>query len=146
MAKNVMAKKQNIETIYAQRIAAYVDSPDLRQRIKTENTISCVINGNYGNYRVTITFGKNRVKGMACTSPSDYRPCKHAHALLLTYEKSPASFLEIEELLKELEKRSQKDLLKLVRQMIAGAPACLKVLGVKGFDNPSEEEYDEEPW
>ena len=61
------------------RVAEYVDSPRLRQRLKVGQQISCLIDGNYGIYR-TRTSLKRKTKSSACSCPSDDYPCKHVEA------------------------------------------------------------------
>lgn len=136
-----MAKKAGKPT-FTDRIAEYVDSPMMRRRVKVGRTACCTIRGRYGVYktRITLTPGR-RCKEASCTCPSDYWPCKHAAALAETFLKKPESFLDADKLVDSLGKKGQKELLRLVRGMIAAAPASMQALGVKGFE---EEENDED--
>lgn len=124
-----------------------MDSPRLRQRVKVANTLSCAVDGNYGIYRTRVVLtpsgkGKNAV----CTCPSEYWPCKHAHALVLTYQKCPDSFVDVDRLLTGLKQKGRDKLLRLIRDMVAASPACLKALGIKGFELEDEEEPYGESW
>lgn len=141
-----MTKIRQKKDVYAERIAAYVDSPRLKQRVKAGNSLFCVVNGDYGKYNVRLTVGRTKIKNAQCTCPSEYWPCKHVHALLATYEKSPNSFVDVDKLLEGLKTKSQTELLKLLREMIEVSPSCLKAFGEKGFDVEDEDEYSEEQW
>lgn len=107
--------------------------------------LSCTIDGNYGTYHTQVTLARSQLKDAHCTCPSDYWPCKHAHALALTYQQAPESFADVEKLLRDLKQKSKEELLELLRQMILIAPACLGALGLEGFEETDEEAY-EEPW
>ena len=127
------------------RVAEYVDSPRLRQRLKVGQQISCLIDGNYGIYR-TRTSLKRKTKSSACSCPSDDYPCKHVEALLRTYKTHPRSFLDLDTtILKRISKMEKPELLKLIRQMIITAPSSLSALGVEGFEE-SERDHEEEGW
>jgi uncharacterized Zn finger protein len=125
------------------RVAQYVDSDLLRQRIKVGKKLACVIDGNYGVYRTRATISGKRFKGAECTCPSDYRPCKHADALALTYRQAPKTFVDVDEVLRPLGKRTPKELLGVIREMIVAAPESLRALGIEGFE---EREEEEERW
>ncbi len=139
-----MARKSNKPT-FADRIAEYVDSPMMRQRVKIGRTACCTIRGRYGVYktRVTLTPAR-RCKEASCTCPSDYWPCKHVAALAETVLKKPESFMDADKLVDGLGKKGHKELLGLMRAMIAAAPASLQALGVDGFAEHDEDEEDYE--
>lgn len=141
-----MATKRSRTKTASDRVAEYVDSPRLRQRVKVGKVLSCTIDGNYGTYHTRVTLTRSQLKDAHCTCPSDYWPCKHAHALLLTYQEAPKSFVDVEELLSDLKQKTKEELLELLRQMILIAPACLQALGLEGFEETDEEEAYEEPW
>jgi len=128
-----MAKKT-----FADRIMDYVDSPRMRQRVKSGNSLSCVVDGNYGSYRTHVTLAPKKIKKADCTCPSDYWPCKHVNALVATYQKVPKSFVDADVLLTGLAAKPSKELLRLMREMILAAPASLQALGVEGFDDDAE--------
>jgi uncharacterized Zn finger protein len=140
-----MAKKRSHRDTYAERIAEYTDSPRLKQRIRVGKTISCMVDGNYGRYQTRVVLERSgKGKEAECSCPSEYWPCKHASALILTYRKSPDSFLDVDMLLDGLKQKGRDELLKLIQKMIAVSPACLKALGVKEFEQ--EENEEEEPY
>jgi len=63
------------------RIADYVDSPRLRNRMLDGDWLVATVDGNYGAY---VTQARIRTKGKAsplrdwsCTCPSEYSPFKH---------------------------------------------------------------------
>jgi len=127
---------------FSERVAEYVDSPMMRQRIKVGRTICCIIRGRYGIYKTRATQKSNKkFKDSSCTCPSEYQPCKHAVALAETFLKKPESFVDADKLIAGISKKHPKELLRLIRDMITAAPASLQALGVKGFEEISEEDY-----
>ena len=52
----------------------------------------------------------------------------------------PESFVDVDKLVAGLCKKSSKNLLGLIRDMITAAPASLQALGVKGFEEVREED------
>lgn len=124
------------------RVAEYVDSPRLRQRVKIGPEISCLIDGNSGTYRTHLHL-RGRQAG-SCTCPSEYVPCKHVHALRETYKLRPRSFVDFESIMKKLAAKDKPALLKLIREMAVTSPPALAALGVKGFEPPDEEGEDED--
>ena len=121
------------------RVAEYVDSDRLSQRLKAGNIIMCNVAGNSGNYRTETGLKTDRKSN--CTCPSDYFPCKHVAALKETYRLRPRSFADLDRIIVKLAKNDKAALLKIVRQMILRAPEALDALGVKGFER-EEPDYD----
>ena len=141
--RDLMAKKRSRRDSYAERIAEYTDSPRLKQRIRVGKTIACTVDGNHGRYQTRVVLERSgKGRDAECSCPSDYWPCKHAGALMLTYRESPDSFLDVDKLLAGLKQKGRDKLLKLIQKMMAASPACLKALGVKEF----EQEGDEDPY
>lgn len=124
------------------RVAEYVNSPRLRQRLKVGSEVSCVVDGNSGVYRTRLSL--KRSKESWCTCPSEYVPCKHVAALRETYKLRPRSFADLESVLKKLAPKEKGELLKVIREMVIAAPASLSALGVKGFEPPEDSETDDE--
>ena len=124
------------------RVAEYVDSERMRQRLKVGEQISCLIDGNYGAYRTQVSL-KKRLES-SCSCPSDYYPCKHVDALLETYIINPRSFLDFDVATnKKLAKMERPELLQLIRRMVLASPTSLSALEVKGFETEDEnEDYD----
>ncbi len=128
---------------WSDRVAEYVDSPRLGQRLKIGQEISCVVDGNSGVYRTSLSL--KRSKGSWCTCPSEYVPCKHVHALRETYKLRPRSFIDVEATLrKKLASKDRPALLKVILEMARTSPPALAALGIKGFDPPDSSEDDEE--
>lgn len=123
-------------------MAEYVNSPRLRQRLKAGPEISCVVDGNSGVYRTSLSL--KRSGGGWCTCPSEYVPCKHVVALRQTYKLKPRSFVDLDAVLKKLASKEKAELLRVIREMAIAAPPSLSALGVKGFEPPEEPESDEE--
>lgn len=140
--KSKKATKASKRALVSDRIAEYVGSSRLKQRVKSGKSLSCLILGNYGTYHTRASLRRNRHQDSSCSCPSEYWPCKHVHALVLTYQKHPSSFVDVEKVLTPLKGRSKEELLKTIRLMIEAAPASLQALGVKGFEEISEEEDD----
>jgi uncharacterized Zn finger protein len=131
---------------WEERVAEYVDSPRLRQRLRVNQQISCTIDGNYGIYKTQAFLKKKGRKGSSsssCSCPSDDYPCKHVFALLQTYKNHPRSFLDLDIVMKELSKREKPELLNLIRKMVLTSPSSLSALGVKGFEEPERDYYEE---
>ena len=136
-----MARKSN-KPKFADRIAEYVDSSLMSRRVKVGRTACCTIRGRYGIYQTRVTLTRtNRCKDASCTCPSEWRPCKHVAALAETFLKKPESFVDADKLVDGLGKKGTKELLRLMRDMIAAAPTTLQALGVKGFEEESQEDY-----
>jgi hypothetical protein len=64
----------------------------------------------------------------------------------LTYQQAPDSFIDADQLLRDLQQKSKEELLELLRQMILAAPACLRALGLEEFEETGEKEAYEEAW
>jgi uncharacterized Zn finger protein len=126
------------------RVDEYVDSPRMRERIKIGTTVVCRIQGNSGVYRTEASVG--RKKDSACSCPSEYDPCKHVAALLETYKRKPRSFVDLEKVLKDLEKREKKELLETIRKMAVESPSVLSILGVKGFERVDDLDPEADGW
>lgn len=126
------------------RVAEYVDSPRMRERIKIGSTVVCRIQGNSGVYRTEASVG--RKTDSTCSCPSEYYPCKHVAALLETYKRKPRSFVDLEKVLKDLEKREKKELLETIRKIAIDFPSVLSILGVKGFERLDEYDPETDGW
>ena len=127
---------------WEERVAEYVDSPRLRQRLRIDQQISCAVDGNYGIYKTEASLKKRG--SFSCSCPSDDYPCKHVGALLRTYKNHPRSFLDLEKMIKSKLARMEKpELLRVIRKMILASPSCLSVLGVKGFEEPERDDEEE---
>ncbi|OIO03620.1 hypothetical protein COY52_04225 [Candidatus Desantisbacteria bacterium CG_4_10_14_0_8_um_filter_48_22] len=135
------AKKDRQNTM-ADRIAEYVNSPRITHRLKIGRIISCRIQGNYGDYRTQIDMKDN--KKITCTCPSDYWPCKHAFALAKTYEIAPETFVDFNDVIKNLKKKTKTGLLNIIRNMILRSSESLAALGIKGFEEETREEAEED--
>jgi uncharacterized Zn finger protein len=134
---------------WEQRVAEYVDSPRLRQRMRVDQWISCVVDGNYGIYKTEASLKKGRKSSssssFSCSCPSDDYPCKHVGALLRTYENHPRTFLDLDAMTKRLAKMEKPELLKVIRKMILASPSSLSALSVKGFEEP-QRDYEQDYW
>ena len=137
-----MAKARYRQT-FSDRVAEYVDSSLMFQRLKTGATVCCTVRGRYGIYKVSARRKANgKFKNPRCTCPSDEIPCKHAVALAETFLEKPKSFYDADKIVAaKLGDKSSKELLGLIRKMIAVAPASLQALGVDGFEEVNLEKY-----
>jgi uncharacterized Zn finger protein len=125
---------------FDQRVAEYVNSPSVTQRVRYGNEVSARIAGNFGAYRTSAMQSKP-VEG-ECTCPSELLPCKHVYALQATWEANPDSFFDLDEWLKKLQKESKASLVEAIGTMVAAFPQLLAVFGVPGFEEDDEDEYD----
>jgi repressor LexA len=123
---------------YDERAAEYVDSPLMSHRLRYERQLSVSIEGRYGNYRTRVSVEGG---GGSCTCSSDERPCKHIRALRRTWRANRGSFFDLNAFLTRLSQSPKAFLVAALANMILAQPACLGVLGVKGFD--SEEDFEE---
>jgi uncharacterized Zn finger protein len=127
---------------FDQRVAEYVDSPQMTQRVRCGKVVSARIAGNYGVYRTQVSQSK-KLTG-ECTCPSELWPCKHVHSLRATWEANPQSFFDLDAWLKRLAEEPKTSLVEAIRNMVVAEPALLSVFGVPGFEE--EEEDDEEEY
>ena len=130
------------------RVAEYVDSPRLDQRLKRGTGISARVHGTLGLYRVHADL--KDPKDWGCTCPSQYQPCKHVEALVATYQNQPKTFVDLDQQLWRLRKRSVPELVKLVGTILAEHPNALESLGVresprKSRGTDAEFEGEEDP-
>jgi hypothetical protein len=129
---------------FDQRVAEYVNSPLMTQRLRIGKQVSARIEGNFGIYRTRVTQSK-KVEG-DCSCPSELWPCKHIHALRATWEANPESFFDFDSWLKKLEDEPKASLVEAISNMVAANPGLLSVFGVPGFEveENDEEESDDE--
>lgn len=121
-----------------QRVAEYVDSPRMTQRVRYKKQLAARVLGNYGIYRTQAKLTKK--PSGDCTCPSELWPCKHVKALRKTWDVNPESFFDLDEFLKELAKRPKAELLKALGDIVMEWPECLSVFDVPGFDEEEDEE------
>ena len=126
---------------FEKRVQEYVDSPLMTQRFRHEKRISAQIRGNYGVYRTTVELKVKKVKG-ECTCPSELWPCKHVHALRVTWDKIPDSFFDLDNWLAALPDEPKETLLEAIRNMVLHSPNLLSVFGVPGFEAQDDDEED----
>lgn len=118
----------------------YVDSSLMTHRLKYKDQLSARVAGRYGTYRTSVRRARTVV--FDCTCPSEVWPCKHARALLATWEASPHSFLDLESCLSALSGYSKVRLLDAIAQILMLSPRALSVLGIPGFE-PNDDEDDD---
>lgn len=129
-----------------QRIAVYVDSPMMTQRVRQAKQVSARILGNYGVYRTQVNVGKKtKTPSGFCSCPSDWQPCKHIRALRETWDRNPESFFDLDQWLAELFDLPKAKLVEAIAKIVMQSPECLSEFGVPGFE-VDETEDDEEPW
>jgi uncharacterized Zn finger protein len=125
-----------------ERIAEYVDSPLVTQRVRYGQQVSAQFAGHYGVYRTQVSQA-NQVEG-DCTCPSESWPCKHLHALRATWKANPGSFFDLDEWLKELPKQSKENLVEAIGKMVIESPTLLRLFGIAGFEDDQDgEEYED---
>ena len=133
-----MATRQ--KQTFKERVAEYVDSPLVTQRVRHGKQVSAQIHGNFGAYRTQAARSK-KVAG-DCTCPSEIWPCKHIHALRATWEANPDSFFDLDGWLKELSAQSKASLVAAIGKMVVQSPALLSVFGVPGFEEEADDDED----
>ena len=122
-----------------ERVAEYVDSPMMTQRLQYGRELSARIRGNYGVYRTRVRVG--RISEGTCTCPSEVHPCKHIRALEATWKAYPDTFFELENVVEDLTSQSRAQLIDLVAQMALIAPETLAACGVEEFERVDDEEW-----
>jgi uncharacterized Zn finger protein len=130
---------------WADRVAEYVDSPHLDQRVKRGTAVSARVHGSMGLYRVHADLKEKDEWG--CTCPSEYQPCKHVEALKASYKRKPKSFVDLDRKHGKLKGMSAPELVNLVEKILAEHPEAVGSLGVRGFSRESrwtDNEYEEE--
>lgn len=110
----------------------YVDSSLMTYRLKYKDQLSARVAGRYGIYRTSVRRARTVV--FDCTCPSEVWPCKHARALLATWEASPHTFLDLESCLSALSGYSKVRLLDTIAQILMLSPRAFSVLGFPGFE------------
>jgi hypothetical protein len=128
------------KTNFDQRVAEYVDSPLMTQRLRFGKEVSARIEGNCGIYRTRVTQSK-KLDG-DCSCPSELWPCKHIHALRATWEANPDSFFDFDEWIKKLADEPKASLVEAITNMVSANPGFLSVFGVPGFEH--DESYDDD--
>lgn len=132
-----MAKAKRSRPTFSDRVAEYVNSSRLGQRLKIGGTVRCVVDGYNGRYRTSVTLGPKGIKEAACSCPSElYWPCKHVAALAETYRQAPDTFFDLDGFLEGLRGRPQRELVAMMRAMIASESRILAALGIEGFEPP----------
>jgi hypothetical protein len=123
---------------FDERVAEYVDSPLMTQRVRFGMQISARIEGHFGAYRTQVTQSK-KMTG-ECTCPSELWPCKHIHALRATWEANPNSFFDLDGWLKKLADEPKASLVEAIGNMVVASPGLLSVFGVPGFADEDDED------
>jgi hypothetical protein len=133
-----MATRQ--KPTFDDRVAEYVDSPLVTQRLRHGKQVSARIEGNFGVYRTQVTQSKKLVGDCSC--PSELWPCKHIHALRATWAANPNSFFDFDAWLKKLADEPKESLVEAIGNMVLACPTLFSVFGVPEF----EEEKDEDEY
>ena len=127
---------------FEQRVAEYVDSELVTQRMRIGKEVSARIEGNCGVYRTRVTQSKKLVGDCSC--PSELWPCKHIHALRATWEANPESFFDFDTWLKKLADEPKASLVEAIGNMVTANAELLSVFGVPGFEiDADDDEHDE---
>ena len=147
--KTGKAKRRQRPSI-SDRIAEYVDSPRLRNRMLDGDWIVATVDGNFGAYT---TQARIRSKGKACalrdwscTCPSEYSPCKHVSALVETWRINAKSFDDLAPRWKTLSLKPKGSLIQLIREIGEVHPGALRF--ALGLSDRVEEvsEHAERDW
>jgi len=82
-----------------------------------------------------------------CTCPMS-GPCPHGGALALVYMADPASFLDLDKWLDDLDGRPRDELLDMLRMVLSSIPAALEMVDIPGFDGvlTAEPPVDDDWW
>lgn len=107
-----------------ERARAYASDGSLFNLRRQGDTLKAQCQGSLPRpYSVEATLGAGGIEAADCSCPvGDGGLCKHVGALLMRWLKQPAAFAEAETLDAALARRSQAELVALIRQMIARYP------------------------
>ncbi|MYC62928.1 MAG: hypothetical protein F4X16_08865 [Caldilineaceae bacterium SB0661_bin_34] len=107
-----------------QRGRSYFKRGDILEPRLQDNTLKAWCQGSRPQpYRLWVACGTEGIKEADCSCPvGGGGRCKHVAALLLTWLDDPDSFREVEELDPNLERRSQSELIALIKQMVEAHP------------------------
>jgi len=135
-------KTTSRRTTIEQRVAEYIDSPQVTHRIKQGKQLTARILGNYGVYWTSVSATKKTTG--SCSCPSDLQPCKHIYALRETWRVNPGSFFGLDQWLAELFDHSKATLIEAIAVLVMRSPESLGVLGIPGFEDKEGEQEDED--
>lgn len=124
------------------RVAQYIDSPNVTCRLRYGAKVSARIRGNYGIYRTYVAQSSGKLIG-ECSCPSEILPCKHIHALRETWKANPQSFFDLDDWLTQLSRQPKQELIESIGQMVVEAPELLALFEVEGFELGEDEDDDE---
>lgn len=134
--------------IEADRIAEYVDSPRMRNRMLDGDWLVATIDGNYGTYETRVRLKKRRGKPATrdwwCSCPSEYSPCKHVSALVETWAINAPTFEDLAPRWKALSASPKTHLIRLIREIGLVHPGALRfALGISNRIVETSEESEE---
>ncbi len=132
-----MATRQ--KPTFEDRVAEYVDSPMMTQRVRYGKNVAARIAGNFGAYRTFASQASKKITG-GCTCPSEIVPCKHIHALRATWDANSQSFFDLDEWLGRLAKQSKAELIESIGKLVVESPGLLGLFGVEGFEDDVDDD------
>ena len=118
--------KDNFATHIRERGLDYHKRRRVRDLLIDKDTVTATVLGNR-NYRVRINLKSNSMK---CTCPCDFN-CKHEAAVLYAL-RSNKNVEKVDDILKELNKKTKKSLIELIHKMISTEPKFKSIVS----DNP----------
>ena len=118
--------KDNFATHIRERGLDYHRRKRIRDLLLDKDIVTATVLGNR-NYRVKINLKNNSMK---CTCPCDFN-CKHEAAVLYTL-RSNKNVEKMDDILKELNKKTKKSLIELIHKMISTEPKFKSIVS----DNP----------
>ena len=124
----------------ADRVAEYIDSPMMTQRLRCGRIVSARIAGHFGDYRTQVRL--TRTLDGDCNCPSDIWPCKHVRALHATWKMNPDSFFDADAFLRSLDSAEKRELIETIGKIVIAFPQTLGHFGVAGFDDVEHDEAD----
>jgi len=127
------------------RVAEYVDSPNVTCRLRYGKKVSARILGNYGVYRTYVAPSAKRLTG-DCSCPSEIWPCKHVHALRETWNANPRSFFDLDDWLKQLTRKSKQELIESIGKLVVEVPELLALFDIDGFEFVEDDEDENDEW
>lgn len=123
-----------------------IDHEWMVKRLKDGAEISCAFVSPSGYVHTSVSARKYSLQDL-CTCDATYF-CRHAAALVQTFQAKPETFLDLEKYLDGLEGLEKAQLVDMLRQMVGRYPgSALEVLAMPGFvpaevlDDPADDDH-----
>jgi len=121
---------------------AYYDSSQIENAVVFRNKISGRVGNYFENYQVKVIVNGPEISS-TCECQNERKICLHAIALLYGWVNDSQDFVNIDEVLRDIEKMDKKQLLEIVANILQQAPHLAPVFLKKKI--PDWDEIDPDP-